>query len=336
MNVLNVEKLNVRFATPDGEVHAVRDLSFELAAGETLGIVGESGSGKSQTVLSLLGLLAANGRVSGSATFELRDLLALPERERRTIRGRKISMIFQDPMTSLNPYLTIAAQMLQVVHAHERVSAKVARTRCIEMLEAVAIPEAAARFDRYPHELSGGMRQRVMIASSLLLGPKILIADEPTTALDVTVQAQILELMKDLKRRYGTSIILITHDLGVIAGVADRVLVMHGGELKEQGPVDDLFYRPQHDYTRALLAAVPRLDAPLTARHHPHHPATARPRSSTSRGSRSIFRWRAGACGRGVARSRPSTASTSSSRRARRSGSSASRAAANRRSLAQS
>ena len=265
MNVLNVEKLNVRFATPDGEVHAVRDLSFELAAGETLGIVGESGSGKSQTVLSLLGLLAANGRVSGSATFELRDLLALPERERRTIRGRKISMIFQDPMTSLNPYLTIAAQMLQVVHAHERVGAKAARTRCIEMLEAVAIPEAAARFDRYPHELSGGMRQRVMIASSLLLGPKILIADEPTTALDVTVQAQILELMKDLKRRYGTSIILITHDLGVIAGVADRVLVMHGGELKEQGPVDDLFYRPQHDYTRALLAAVPRLDAPLTA-----------------------------------------------------------------------
>jgi oligopeptide/dipeptide ABC transporter ATP-binding protein len=263
MNVLNVEKLNVRFTTPDGEVHAVRDLSFELAAGETLGIVGESGSGKSQTVLSLLGLLAANGRASGSATFELRDLLALPERERRTIRGRKISMIFQDPMTSLNPYLTIAAQMLQVVRAHERVSVKAARSRCIEMLEAVAIPEAAARFDRYPHELSGGMRQRVMIAASLLLGPKILIADEPTTALDVTVQAQILELMKDLKRRYGTSIILITHDLGVIAGVADRVLVMQGGELKEQGAVDDLFYRPKHDYTRALLAAVPRLDAPL-------------------------------------------------------------------------
>ena len=263
MNVLDVVKLNVRFATPDGEVHAVRDLSFELAAGETLGIVGESGSGKSQTVLSLLGLLAANGRASGTATFELRDLLALRERERRAIRGRKISMIFQDPMTSLNPYLTIAAQMLQVVRAHERVSMKAARSRCIEMLEAVAIPDAAARFDRYPHELSGGMRQRVMIAASLLLGPKILIADEPTTALDVTVQAQILELMKDLKRRYGTSIILITHDLGVIAGVADRVLVMQGGELKEQGTVDDLFYRPKHAYTRALLAAVPRLDAPL-------------------------------------------------------------------------
>jgi oligopeptide/dipeptide ABC transporter ATP-binding protein len=274
MNVLTVEKLDVRFATPDGEVHAVKELSFELGAGETLGIVGESGSGKSQSVMSLLGLLAANGRATGAALFELRDLLALPERDRRAIRGRKISMIFQDPMTSLNPYLTIAAQMLQVVRAHERVSAKAARSRCIEMLEAVAIPEAAARFDRYPHELSGGMRQRVMIATSLLLGPKILIADEPTTALDVTVQAQILELMKDLKRRYGTSIILITHDLGVIAGVADRVLVMHGGELKEQGTVDDVFYRPRHDYTRALLAAVPRLDAPLAA--HERRDSTGR------------------------------------------------------------
>jgi peptide/nickel transport system ATP-binding protein len=265
MNVLTVEGLNVRFATPDGEVHAVRDLSFELAAGETLGIVGESGSGKSQSVLSLLGLLAANGRATGTATFELRDLLALRERERRAIRGRKISMIFQDPMTSLNPYLTIATQMLEVVRAHERITTKAARSRCVEMLEAVAIPEAAARFERYPHELSGGMRQRVMIAASLLLGPKMLIADEPTTALDVTVQAQILELMKNLKRRFGTSIILITHDLGVIAGVADRVLVMHGGELKEHGTVDDVFYRPQHEYTRALLAAVPRLDAPLAA-----------------------------------------------------------------------
>ena len=274
MNVLNVEKLNVRFATPDGEVHAVRDLSFELAAGETLGIVGESGSGKSQTVLSLLGLLAANGRVSGSATFELRDLLALPERERRTIRGRKISMIFQDPMTSLNPYLTIAAQMLQVVHAHERVSAKAARTRCIEMLEAVAIPEAAARFDRYPHELSGGMRQRVMIASSLLLGPKILIADEPTTALDVTVQAQILELMKDLQAP-------LRHVDHLDHARPRRDRRRRGPRARDarrraQGarPVDDLFYRPRHDYTRALLAAVPRLDAPL-ASHERRDPTGA-------------------------------------------------------------
>jgi oligopeptide/dipeptide ABC transporter ATP-binding protein len=261
-NVLQVENLDVRFATPDGEVHAVRGLSFDVARGETLGIVGESGSGKSQTVLSLLGLLASNGRASGRALFGGRDLLALSERELRGIRGRKISMIFQDPMTSLNPYLTISAQMLEVVRAHEPMSAKRARARCLEMLEAVRIPEAAARFDGFPHELSGGMRQRVMIATSLLLGPQILVADEPTTALDVTVQAQILELMKDLKARFGTSIILITHDLGVIAGVADRVLVMQAGELKEQGGVDDIFYGPRDEYTRALLRAVPRLDAP--------------------------------------------------------------------------
>jgi peptide/nickel transport system ATP-binding protein len=261
MSVLRVESLNVRFATADGEVHAVRNVSFELAAGETLGIVGESGSGKSQSVLSLLGLLASNGRATGRAVFDGRDLLHLPERELRRIRGRKISMIFQDPMTSLNPYITIASQMVRVVHAHERVSAKAARARCIEMLDAVAIPEAAARFDRYPHELSGGMRQRVMIATSLLLGPRVLIADEPTTALDVTVQAQILELMKGLKRRFDTAIILITHDLGVVAGLADRVLVMQGGEIKEHGSVDEVFYRPKHEYTRALLAAVPRLDS---------------------------------------------------------------------------
>ncbi len=262
MAVLAVKDLDVRFATPDGEVHAVRKLGFELVAGETLGIVGESGSGKSQSVMSLLGLLAANGRATGSALFDGRDLLTLEERELRAVRGRKISMIFQDPMTSLNPYLTIADQMVQVVRAHERVSSTAARARCIQMLEAVSIPEAGARFDRYPHELSGGMRQRVMIAASLLLGPKVLIADEPTTALDVTVQAQILDLMRGLKGRFDTAIILITHDLGVIAGIADRVLVMQGGELKEQGPVDDVFYRPQHDYTRALLAAIPRLDSP--------------------------------------------------------------------------
>ena len=267
MALLAVEGLNVRFATPDGEVHAVKDLAFTLDEGETLGIVGESGSGKSQTVHALLGLLAANGRATGTALFGGRDLLRLSERELRRVRGRQISMIFQDPMTSLNPYLTIESQLTQVLRAHERVSKKAARARCIEMLDAVAIPEAAARFRRYPHELSGGMRQRVMIAASLLLGPRVLVADEPTTALDVTVQAQILELMKDLKRRFGTAIVLITHDLGVVAGVADRVLVMHAGELKEQGTVDELFYRPRHEYTRALLAAVPRLDAPL-----PHAP----------------------------------------------------------------
>jgi peptide/nickel transport system ATP-binding protein len=261
--LLAVEDLNVRFSTPDGEVHAVKDFAFALEAGETLGIVGESGSGKTQSVMSLIGLLAANGRATGSARFEGRNLLTLPERDLRRLRGRSIAMIFQDPMTALNPYLTVAAQMTQVVRAHERVSKAVARARCLEMLEAVAIPDAKARLDRYPHEFSGGMRQRVMIATSLLLKPQILIADEPTTALDVTVQAQILELLKDLRKRLGTAIVLITHDLGVVAGLADRVLVMHGGELKEQGSVRDVFYRPQHAYTRTLLAAVPRLDAPL-------------------------------------------------------------------------
>jgi peptide/nickel transport system ATP-binding protein len=260
MALLDVRELDVRFDTPDGEVHAVRDLSFRLDRGETLGIVGESGSGKSQSVLSLIGLLADNGRAAGIAELDGENLLAMSEPSLRRVRGRRISMIFQDPMTSLNPYLSIGDQMMQVVREHESLSRKAARTRCMELLEAVRIPEASDRLDAYPHELSGGMRQRVMIAASLLLNPEILIADEPTTALDVTVQAQILELMADLRERFETSIILITHDLGIVAGTCDRVLVMHGGELKEQGAVRDIFYRPQHEYTRALLASVPRLD----------------------------------------------------------------------------
>jgi len=266
MPLLTVEDLNVRFDTPDGEVHAVRDLSFELEAQETLGIVGESGSGKSQTMLSLIGLLAANGRVTGRARFAEHELLSLAPRELRKLRGRELSMIFQDPMTSLNPYLTIAEQMIEVVRAHERMSRRAARARCLAALESVQIPEAGERLDRYPHELSGGMRQRVMIAASLLLRPRLLIADEPTTALDVTVQAQILELLRALKAEFETSIILITHDLGVVAGLADRVLVMHDGVLKEQGTVDAVFEAPQHAYTQALLRAVPRLDATLTTR----------------------------------------------------------------------
>ena len=269
MSLLEVRNLNVRFATPDGEVHAVRNLSFELDRGETLGVVGESGSGKSQTVLSLIGLLADNGRASGTALFDGQDLFNLSPAALRSIRGRRVSMIFQDPMTSLNPYLTVAEQMVQVVREHDRTTRNAARARCLEMLEAVKIPDAAARLDCYPHELSGGMRQRVMIAASLLLDPQILVADEPTTALDVTVQAQILELMRDLNRRLGTAIILITHDLGVIAGLCERVLVMHGGELKEHGNVRDVFYRPRHAYTKALLKAVPRLDAEQVERLAP-------------------------------------------------------------------
>jgi len=263
--LLRVDDLNVTFATPDGDVEAVRNLSFELNESETLGIVGESGSGKSQSMLSMLGLLADNGTVSGSCVFDGRELLTLSPAEMRRLRGNEISMIFQDPMTSLNPYLRIGAQLTDVMRAHEKISKQAARARALEVLEAVQIPEAAARLDRYPHELSGGMRQRVMIAASLMLNPRLLIADEPTTALDVTVQAQILELMRRLKGEFGTAIILITHDLGVVAGIADRVLVMNGGRLMEQGGVDDVFHRPQHDYTRKLLAAVPRIDAPLPA-----------------------------------------------------------------------
>jgi oligopeptide/dipeptide ABC transporter ATP-binding protein len=281
MALLAVDNLNVRFSTPDGDVHAVRDLSYELDKGETLGIVGESGSGKSQSVLSLLGLLADNGTAQGSATFQGRDLLTLSENELREVRGRRISMIFQNPMTSLNPYLTIADQMTQVVREHESTSRRAARDRCLEMLEAVKIPEAAARFDRYPHEFSGGMRQRVMIACSLLLNPEILIADEPTTALDVTVQAQILELMRDLNERFGTAIILITHDLGVVAGLCERVLVMHDGELKEHGDVRDIFYRPKHAYTQSLLKAVPRLDEERIERLAGVASAEPRPVAST-------------------------------------------------------
>ncbi|MES1944667.1 oligopeptide transporter ATP-binding component [Salinisphaera sp. PC39] len=250
------------FDTPDGAIEAVRGLDFTLAPGETLGIVGESGSGKSQTVLALMGLLAANGRVTGSARYRERELIGAGERELTRVRGNRIGMIFQDPMTSLNPHLRIATQMTEVLTHHKGLSRREALDRSVAMLEAVRIPDAARRIRYYPHEFSGGMRQRIMIAISLLCEPDILIADEPTTALDVTVQAEILDLMRDLRERFDTAVILITHDLGVVAGTCERLLVMHDGAVVESGSADEIFYRPRHDYTRRLLAAVPRLDRP--------------------------------------------------------------------------
>jgi oligopeptide transport system ATP-binding protein len=259
--LLTVEKLTTRFHTYDGEVAAVSDVSFELAPGEILGVVGESGSGKSQIVMPIMGLLAANGRASGSVRFRNQEILNLPSRALNQIRGRHMAMIFQDPMTSLNPYLKISQQMCEVLITHHHLSESAAQRKALEMLERVRIPDAKRRFHLYPHEFSGGMRQRVMIAMALLCEPALLIADEPTTALDVTVQAQILDLMADLKREFGTAIILITHDMGVIARLSERVMVMYGGRIVEQGPVEDIFYRPAHPYSKGLIASMPRIDS---------------------------------------------------------------------------
>ncbi|GGY09436.1 ABC transporter ATP-binding protein [Paludibacterium paludis] len=260
MSLLEVKNLGVRFATHDAMVHAVNGVSFSLERGQTLGIVGESGSGKSQTVLAVMGLLAKNGEATGEVLYQGRDLLTMPARELNGIRGDRLSMIFQDPMTSLNPYLTIERQMSEVLELHKGMSRRDAKKRSIELLDAVRIPDAARRVGMYPHEFSGGMRQRVMIAMALLCEPEILIADEPTTALDVTVQAQILNLLRDLQRDFGTAIVMITHDLGVVAGLCDQVMVMYGGRVMEFGSADELFYRPSHPYTVGLLGALPRLD----------------------------------------------------------------------------
>ena len=258
--VLEVNNLDTRFATPDGEVHAVNDVSFHIQEGESVGVVGESGSGKTQIFLSVMGLLARNGQATGSVRYREKEILGLPARELNKIRGVTLSMIFQDPMTSLNPYLRISKQMTEVLVEHKGMDEAAARKRSIELLDRVGIPSAQDRFDLYPHEFSGGMRQRVMIAMALLCEPDLLIADEPTTALDVTIQAQILDLMADLKRDFGTAIIMITHDLGVVAGLCDRVMVMYAGRVVETGSVRDIFYRPQHPYSLGLLNSMPRLD----------------------------------------------------------------------------
>jgi oligopeptide transport system ATP-binding protein len=257
MPLLEVDELTVRFDTPDGVVTAVDRLSFELEPGQMLGIVGESGSGKTQTALSLMGLLAGNGRVTGNAFYGERDLLTLDRAALDDVRGHEIAIIFQDPMTSLNPYLSIAKQMTEVLVRHQDLSLGEARRVAIRMLDRVQIPDAASRIDSFPHEFSGGMRQRVMIAMALLCGPRLLIADEPTTALDVTVQDQILRLLDEIRAELDMGVILITHDLGVVAGLCDRVLVMYGGRVMEYGTLDDIFYEPRHPYTLGLLGSVP-------------------------------------------------------------------------------
>jgi peptide/nickel transport system ATP-binding protein len=253
----------VRYTGENQVVDAVRNLSFELSAGETLGIVGESGSGKTQAALSLMGLLPETATVSGKAFFDGIDLLAASERELNQIRGNRIAMIFQDPMTALNPHLTIGRQMTRVLQHHQQLPQSAALARAADMLDSVRIPSAKSRLQQYPHEMSGGMRQRVMIATALLCKPRILIADEPTTALDVTVQAQILNLLKELQQEMQTAILLITHDMGVVASTCDRVLVMRDGEKREAGDLNAIFYQPRDSYTQDLLAAVPRLDGPI-------------------------------------------------------------------------
>ncbi len=259
--VLAVDDLRVSFPTDDGRVEAVRGVSYEVHANEVFAIVGESGSGKSVSTMALMGLLPKTARISGQAYYRDETLLGRPDREVRALRGSKISMIFQDPMTSLNPVYTIGAQLAEAVLAHDRVAPKVAMGRAVEMLDLVGIPQAKKRAKSYPHEFSGGMRQRVMIAMAIINNPDIIIADEPTTALDVTVQAQILETLLDVKDEVGAAIVLITHDLGVVAGVADRVGVMYAGRFVATGPVDEIFSNTRMPYTAGLLGSIPELDS---------------------------------------------------------------------------
>ena len=259
--LLELKSLTVSFATDDGTVHAVDGIDLALQRGRTLGLVGESGCGKSVTSLAVMGLLPPeNATIGGEVHFEGRDLLKLAKSELRNLRGARLAMIFQEPMTSLNPSYTIGNQIIEAIRRHQGVNATEARARAIEVLKLVRIPSPEKRIDDYPHKLSGGMRQRAMIAMALACGPKLLIADEPTTALDVTIQAQILDLMRGLRRDTGTAIILITHDLGVVAEMADDVAVMYAGQIVERAPVETLFARPEHPYTVGLLGSIPKLD----------------------------------------------------------------------------
>jgi peptide/nickel transport system ATP-binding protein len=264
--LLEVRDLSVRFDTDEGTVHAVDRMSLELAPRQVLGIVGESGCGKSVTALSILGLLPETATVTGSVRFEGTELLGASRSQLRKIRGRRISFVFQEPMTSLNPVFRVGHQVEEVVREHMNVSRSAARERAVELLDLVHIPDPARRVEEYPHQLSGGMRQRVMIAMALACDPSVLIADEPTTALDVTIQAGILDLLRELRERLGTAIILITHNLGVVADLADRVVVMYAGRKAEEAPVAELFAHPQHPYTMGLLGAVPRAGAARNGR----------------------------------------------------------------------
>lgn len=264
--LLSLRDLSVRFRLQEGVGVAVDGVSLDLGPGEVLGIVGESGSGKSQILYAIMGLLASNGRAGGQAWFQGKDLLSLSPKALDRIRGTEISMIFQDPMTSLNPYTTVGDQLAEGLIVHKGLGRAGAWAEAVRMLDRVRIPDAANRARRYPHEFSGGMRQRAMIAMALLARPKLLLADEPTTALDVTIQAQVLDLMGELGRETGTAIILVTHDLGVVARLCDRVAVLYGGRVMEEAPAQPLFDAPAHPYTRGLLAAMPRLENALTPR----------------------------------------------------------------------
>lgn len=263
-SLLEIKDLHVTFSTYNATVQAVRGVNLEVKAGETLAIVGESGSGKSVTSKAVMGLVPnPPGKITGGEIlFEGQDLTKLSQRKMQAIRGKDISMIFQDPMTSLNPTMTIGKQIMEGLKKHQKMNNNDAKKRAIELLQLVGIPNAEARIKEYPHQFSGGMRQRVVIAIALACNPKVLIADEPTTALDVTIQAQILDLMRDLQNKMDTAIILITHDLGVVANMAQRVAVMYGGRVVETGSVDEIFYRPKHPYTWGLLSSMPRLDQP--------------------------------------------------------------------------
>jgi oligopeptide/dipeptide ABC transporter ATP-binding protein len=264
--LLQIRALSISYPGDRGPIHAVRELDLDLTPGECLGVVGESGSGKTQLLLSVLGLAGPNARISGSIRYRGRELIGQSAAALNQVRGARISMVFQDPMTALNPYLQIGVQIAEVLRQHRSTDEAAAGRRAIELLESLHVPQAAARMKQYPHELSGGMRQRVMIAMALIAEPEIVLADEPSAALDVTIQAQLLAVLREVRARTGTSIVLVTHDLGVTAELADRVAVMYAGRVVEQAPVGELFAHPRHPYTQALQNSIPRLDVPRAER----------------------------------------------------------------------